>query len=287
MDFDLCNVEKGLEGLFRYAYGMNAGLEDSSGTTDDSKSLENLDLNDVQDSLKDLVLDLLSFKSQYKSTDKAELVLRTEQFETLLQKLETELRNHITVENQLKMHIEHHENQIEELEKAEVTDKKTIRKLEGKFGVKKLTKNAEAEKVRKEMEEKIRELEEISEKKEKILHKIEFENIKLRNLLEEKGKECENVKKEIIKYTRLTPQKRDNSLTGSENIKNQESNGRMRQSARKREKSGLGNSVDEPEMPEILSSPEKKVSRSNTMNQNIFLKGRTKSFLKSLDNSKN
>ena len=284
MDFDLCNVEKGLEGLFRYAYGVNAGLDDSSGTTDDSKSLENLDLNDVQDSLKDLVLDLLNFKSQYKNTDKAELVIRTEQFETMLQKLEAELRNHITVENQLKMHIEHHETQIEELEKAEVSEKKNIQKLEGKFTVKKSNKNTEAEKVRKEMEEKIRDLEEISEKKEKILHKIEFENIKLKNLLEEKSKECEKIKKEIIKFTRLTPHKRESSLNGLENSMKQESNGRMNQSARKRDKSGLGKSVDEPEMPELFSSPEKKVTRSNTMNKDIFLKGRTKSFRKNFDN---
>lgn len=275
MDFDLCNVEKGLEGLFRYAYSINSGIEDSSGTTDDSKSFESLDTSEVQDSLKDLVISLLTFKSQYKDTDKAELVLRTEQFESLLQKLEAELRNHITVENQLKIHIEHHESQIEELEKAEKTDKKVIRKLEGKFNVKKQAKNTEAEKVRKEMEEKIRELEEIAEKKEKVLHKIEFENIKLRNLLEEKTKECDGVKKEIIKYTRLTP-KRDLSSQGSESVRKQDESVKMR-SSRKRESCRFGKSVDEPDMPEIVISPEKKVSRSNTLSQNIFLKGRTKS----------
>ena len=62
MEIDLCNPKKGLEDLLKLALSFNASIEDNSPSTDDSKSLENLELEEIQDKLKDLVNDLVSFR---------------------------------------------------------------------------------------------------------------------------------------------------------------------------------------------------------------------------------
>ncbi|MEW3935601.1 hypothetical protein, partial [Pseudomonas aeruginosa] len=67
-------------------------------------------------------------------SEKGELKQRSEQFETMLQKAEAEVRNHIRIEHQLKLHIENHQNRIEELERIGVQDKMMITELEEKSG---------------------------------------------------------------------------------------------------------------------------------------------------------
>jgi chromosome segregation ATPase len=250
--------------LLKFALAFNAELEDNSPSTEDSKSFDGLESEEVQDRLKDLVNHLIYFKNQYKLTDKAELVIRNEQFDMMLRKLEAEIRSHVTVEHQLKLHIENYEKEIQELEMTEKNDKKNLKKLEGKFIGKKNLKNTEAEKIRKEMEEKIIELTEISKKKEKNLHKIEFENIKLRNLIEEKDKECDVLKKEIIRLSKTNP-KREQS--GNETIRKKIEGGKVNNNSRdfSESRNQLGKSMDENLDSERRGSPGKKITRSNTM----------------------
>lgn len=263
MEIDFCNPIKGLEDLLKSTLSRNAGIEDPSLSTIESLSLDNLEPEEVQELLKDLLDDLISFKNQHKNDDKAELILRNEKFDSLLRKLEAEVRGHVTAEYQLKLHIENYEKEIRELEQAGKTDKKKLRRLEGKFIGKKTLRCTEAEKVRKEMEEKILELTEIEKKKEKSLHKIEFENIKLRNLIGEKEKQCEGLKKDIIKLSKMTPRREQ----GSESSKKLQADGGK--SGPFRDFSGgrnqLGKSMEEPLDNKPGPSPEKKITRSNTM----------------------
>lgn len=202
LSIDLHNIEKGLHELFKYAFTTNCNLDDESVTGEEAKTLEELDSSETLENFKDLVLNLLKFKKEYKESDKGELAHRSEQFETLLQKMEAEVRNHIRIEHQLKLHIENHQNRIEELERLEAYDKNLIKELEGKGGEKKLVRNNEVEKVRKEMEEKVKSLLESLDKKDKALQKSEYENLKLKTILEEKARECETIKKELQKTTK-------------------------------------------------------------------------------------
>ena len=219
VEIDLGNIEKGIRQLFTYAFITNCSLDEESITSTESKTLEELDQSEVLENLKDLVLSLLKFKSNFKSSDKLELVTRTEQFETLLQKHEAEIRNHIRIEHQLKLHIENSQHRIDELEKAHDLDKNYIEELEEKYSKKGL-KNSEFNKGKKsELEEKIKSLLETIEKKEKNTQKVEYENMKLRTLLEEKAREFELVKKELGKLTKITPREKDLQGSKSEYFK--------------------------------------------------------------------
>lgn len=202
-EIDLKDPIKGMKDLFTCSFIANCTLDDESMTIEESKTLEELNPAEILENFKDLVLNLLRFKKEYKSSDKAELAQRNEQFESLLQKLEAEVRNHIRVEHQLKLHIENHQQRIDELEKTGTNDKTLIKELEEKCGGKKV-KNNEVDKIKRELEDKIKGLTETIEKKDKSLHKAEFEVVKLRNLLEEKVRECESVKKELARL-KVTP----------------------------------------------------------------------------------
>ena len=273
MEIDLCNPTKGLEELLKLALSFNASIEENSPSTDDSKSLDNLDFEDVQERLKDLVNNLISFKTQHKHNDKAELVLRNEQFDSLLRKIEAEVRSHVTAEHQLRLHIENYEKEIRDLELAGKTDKKNLKRLEGKFIGKKTLKCTEAEKVRKEMEEKMLELAEVEKKKEKSLHKIEFENIKLRNLIEEKEKQCEGLKKDIIKLSKLTPRREQGNESSRKMTAAGGGSGTSRDFSGGRNQ--LGKSMENPLDIKSVISPDKKPARSNTIDMGTKLAPKT------------
>ena len=124
LDLDKLNVksdsEKSIVELFRHAFITNCHLDEASVTNDELETLDELSIEEVLENFTDLVNDLLNFKRDYRSTDKAELAQRSEQFENMLQKLEAEVRNHIRIEHQLKLHIESNQNKIDELEKYKI-----------------------------------------------------------------------------------------------------------------------------------------------------------------------
>ena len=110
-------VSAGLHDLFKFAYTTNCHLEDETLTEEEKQTLEDLDDLEVLENFKDLVMDLLEFKKEFRQTDQSELAKRSEQFEAMLQKLESEVRNHIRVEQQLKLHLEAAQARVDELEK--------------------------------------------------------------------------------------------------------------------------------------------------------------------------
>jgi len=57
-----------------------------------------LDSLEILENFKDLILDLLATKKEYKHTDKEDVCKTNEQFEAMIQKLEAEVRNHIRIE---------------------------------------------------------------------------------------------------------------------------------------------------------------------------------------------
>lgn len=142
-------------------------------------------VEEVLDNFKDLVKELLNFKRDYKSTDKAELAQRSVQFENLLQKLEAEVRNHISIEHQLKIIIENTQHKVDELEKF---------KSEAHL---KLLDSDDRHKIKID--------------KDRNLRALEIECGKLKSLLEDKVKECEKLKKDLDKVKVLYRTEKNNA----------------------------------------------------------------------------
>jgi hypothetical protein len=110
------DLEKGLKAVFRMMYLSNCEIEGEEVTNEDKQTLDDLDSIETLENLKDLIQDLLNCKRDLRLSDKSELESRCQQFESMLQKLEGDIRVHIRVEQQLKLHIEAAQARIEELQ---------------------------------------------------------------------------------------------------------------------------------------------------------------------------
>ena len=112
----ISDLETGLKAVFRMMYLANCEIEGEEVTSEDQQTLDDLDSIETLENLKDLSQDLLNCKRDFRLTDKSELETRCQQFETMLQKLEADVRVHIRVEQQLKLHVEAAQARIEELQ---------------------------------------------------------------------------------------------------------------------------------------------------------------------------
>lgn len=92
-------VAKTLHEVFKNAFMTNCTLDEESVTQEELQTLQELDDLEVLENLKDLLSELLSFKTNHKRSDLAELTQRAQQFEAMIQKLEGEVRNHIRVKH--------------------------------------------------------------------------------------------------------------------------------------------------------------------------------------------
>ena len=113
----ITDLESGLRSLFHRAYLANLEFEGTELSEEDLETLEDLNALEVLENFKDLVETLLACKRDFKLSDKSEIAGRCEQFESMLQKLESEVRNHIRVEQQLKLHSDTLQAKLDEMEK--------------------------------------------------------------------------------------------------------------------------------------------------------------------------
>lgn len=189
---DEADLPIGLKSLFTYAFTLNCHLDDASITNEEKETLLTLDILEVFENFKDLVLDLLKFKQKFKNTDMAELANRSDQFETMIQKLEAKVRTHIGIEQQLKLHIESTQSQYEELEKLNTQLKK------GNNSTNSEKCNCEKhENDMKTIRDKLGEIEKDCKKKDAELVRLTSENLKLRKILEDKSRQMHLLKKAI------------------------------------------------------------------------------------------
>ena len=107
----ITDLESGLKALFSRAYLANCELE---GQEPDLETLQALSPLEVLENIKDLLESLLSCKRDLKRSDKGEIVSRCDQFESMLQRLEAEVRTHYRVEQQLKLQAETLQAQLEQ-----------------------------------------------------------------------------------------------------------------------------------------------------------------------------
>jgi chromosome segregation ATPase len=211
------DIEKPLKDLFKSAFITNCALDDASVTDEELQTLEELDNSELIENLKSLLDTLLTFKSNCKSSNSGELATRCDQLEKMLQKQESEVRNHIKAQHQLKLHIDNLQQKISELEKNNIEAKASIKEMEDK-GLEtmqsKLQKieqrfQSELNKVVKDYRdefkktEKIKKLEEMYEKKEKAFIKLQQDYFKVKQKLEEiVGEKVRSVSDEKFKIRR-------------------------------------------------------------------------------------
>ena len=215
---DSTEIYKSLIDIFKSAFISNCNLDDASVTEEELQTLEELNQVEVVDNIKNLMETLLNFKSNCKLAKEGELVLRCDLLEKMLQKQESEVRNHIKIEHQLKLHIESAQQRILELEMSYNESQALIKEMEGKgleniqTKLKKIEAKFQSElnKVTQDYREgvyqeakyneKIKKLEEMFEKKEKAYVKLLHDYNKVKKRLEESVKDYEKLKNGIKGY---------------------------------------------------------------------------------------
>jgi hypothetical protein len=184
---DSKEVVKLLQEFFRDMFAEKCAAENLSVTSEEQDSISELTVPEVLENLKQIFQELVYFKKECLQQDKSELVQRNEKFEAMLQKLEAEVRNHIRVEHQLKLHIENNQSEHEELENMNQKLLQQIKELseKGKSSVKCAFERKESS----EFLDKISKLEEKVVKKDCCIAKLEGEIARLKKIIETSGKE--------------------------------------------------------------------------------------------------
>ena len=112
--------------LFSRFFIENCNIEMEEITEEEKNTLKDLDSDEVFENLEDLITELLNFKKKLIRSDPEELALRLINFENIIQRLESEVRGHIALQNQLKIIIENNQSKIQELEKLNSEQSKQI-----------------------------------------------------------------------------------------------------------------------------------------------------------------
>jgi hypothetical protein len=127
-----------LHSLFKDVYVLNCQIDCDFANSTELKLIEDFDFTELVDNFKEIVLHLVTFKQDHAAQGGS----RADQLEQLLQKVEEEVRQHIRVEQQLKLHIE------ALLAKAEATDREQRRMEEGYLALKAKLEQCEEEVLR-------------------------------------------------------------------------------------------------------------------------------------------
>jgi hypothetical protein len=191
---DKNEIAKGLRDLFKYAFVTNCHLDDDEITHEETLVINSFDSIDLLENFKDLILNLLKFKKEFKNSEKKQNI-SNEFIETLVKKHETQVQNHIHIENDLKHQLENALKREETFKKNYENTLSQLKTLEQSNHYK-IAKNWET--LNKESQEKIAFLSTKIESKDKSIRKLEEGNSKLKSILEQKFIECEIVKKTCI-----------------------------------------------------------------------------------------
>jgi chromosome segregation ATPase len=178
---DESSLPEAIKSLFSFAFTLNCHIDEASITEEERETLSNLDMSELFENFKDLIIDLLKFKLKFKQTEISEIVNRSEQFENIIQKLEAKVRTHIGIEQQLKLHIETQQGQLEEMLKN------NGRKIE------EIGKEAESKGVKERMVEVEKEV----KKKDGEITRLGSENARLRKIIEDKSRQMQLLRKEL------------------------------------------------------------------------------------------
>lgn len=185
--------EENLLEIFKEAFVTNCHIDDSSVTSEELSTLEDLDKQEILENLQELLSKLLKCKQEFKESDRAELADRTGQFESIIQKLEGDIRSHISIEHQLKLHLENTQGKVDEIEKSYKNALETIKMLGCKAN-KENHREDSKENLKRDYENKLNKLKEDSKRKDQRMLKLAGELTKMKTLYTEQSTEIEKLK---------------------------------------------------------------------------------------------
>ena len=103
---------------FKEYFIQNCNLDEDEINEVELETLQSLEPEEVHENLKELLDSLLTFKKTVKNSDVKELTQRLLVFEKMIQKLESDIRSHISIQHQMRLDMEAYEFKIEELQKS-------------------------------------------------------------------------------------------------------------------------------------------------------------------------
>jgi hypothetical protein len=121
---------KNIHSLFKESFVENCKLDDDEVNEVELETLETLEPEEIFDNLKELLTSLISFKKSIRNPEIKELTQRLVIFEKLIQKLESDIRSHISVQHQMRLEIETFEFKVKELQKLKKYHVKKIEELD-------------------------------------------------------------------------------------------------------------------------------------------------------------
>jgi hypothetical protein len=118
---------KNIHQLFNDCFIQNCILDDDEVNEIELETLQSLEPEEIFENLKELLTSLILFKKSVKNPDVKQLTQRLLVFEKMIQKLESDIRSHISVQHQMRLDMETYEFKIEELQKLKAMH---VRKIE-------------------------------------------------------------------------------------------------------------------------------------------------------------
>lgn len=123
-------VLKKIHELFKDMFIQNCNLDEDEVNEVELETLQTLEPEEVYENLKELLTTLVSFKRTIKNSEVKELTQRLIVFEKMIQKLESDIRSHISVQHQMRLDMETYEFKIEELQKIKAYHIKKVEDLD-------------------------------------------------------------------------------------------------------------------------------------------------------------
>lgn len=126
-------VEEALKNIhetFKDFFIQNCGLDEDEVNENELETLDNLEPEEVHENLKELLSTLITFKRTVKNADVKELTQRLIVFEKMIQKLENDIRSHISVQHQMRIDMENYEFKIEELQKIKAHHTRKVEEMD-------------------------------------------------------------------------------------------------------------------------------------------------------------
>lgn len=119
-----------IHSLFKECFIQNCNLDNDEVNDAELETLEGLEPEEVYENLKELLSSLLHFKKTIKNSEVRELTQRLLIFEKMIQKLESDIRSHISIQHQMRLDMESYEMKIAELQKLKAFHVKKIEDLD-------------------------------------------------------------------------------------------------------------------------------------------------------------
>ncbi|OMJ80303.1 hypothetical protein SteCoe_19454 [Stentor coeruleus] len=121
---------KKIHELFKDFFIQNCTLDEDEVNDVELETLNALEPEEIYENLKELLSTLFSFKKSIKSSDVKDLAQRLIIFEKMIQKLESDIRKHISIHHQMRLETEAYEYKIDELQKIKAYHIKKIDELD-------------------------------------------------------------------------------------------------------------------------------------------------------------